>query len=429
MEIFTGNFSTAIQQGLKYRWIQERLPKDSARRIVVLTGARQTGKTTLVKMQYPELNYISLDSIEDRQAVSGIKTSLWSKIVGRAIIDEAQKEPTVFEKIKWAYDQGEIDFSVLTGSSQILLLSKVRETLAGRGFLFDLWPLMASELRSVQYAPPEYPLIHRILKVGTDFQHIMEEEPSILMSHEEENALFPLEYLSRWGGMPELLRLNEKERGEWLRSYQQTYLERDLSDLARLKDLGPFLTFQRLAMLRSASLISFSDLARDAGVSVNTARRYLEYLRISYQAFMLKPWYRNLTSRMIKAPKLYWLDIGLLRQGTGQWGPLSGQMFETLAVSEIKKWLSTNDPDTRMFFYRTRSGMEVDLILETPDGLIGIEIKNRERLGKSDFRPLKALADALKGDWKGGIVLYNGREIIQLSKTHSIWGIPLYRFV
>lgn len=413
----------------KYRWLSSRLEDVGAPRLIVITGARQTGKTTLVKGYYPDLQYFNLDIIEEREVLSTLRTRAWASAVGNAIIDEAQKAPQVFEKVKWAFDEKEIDFSVLTGSSRILLLEKVRETMAGRAFLFDLWPVMASELRSQENQPPEFPLIHRIITVDEGCDRILEKEPVVLLGDEFEKRHAAIEHLMQWGGMPGLLPLSDVERHEWLRSYHQTFLERDLADLVRLRDLSPFRKLQHLAMRRTGTLLSFSELARDAGIAVNTARRFIEYLRISYQTILLQPWYRNLTSQVVKSPKLYWLDIGLLRQGTGQWGEMSGEMFETLVIGEIFKWIKTMSPDTGIYYYRTRSGMEVDLILETKKGLIGIEIKKRSTVSAVDTRSLRSIADHLGSEWYCGMVIYNGSELKQLNDSPSIWAVPFHRLV
>lgn len=426
---YTGYHASMRTKKKKFRWLNRRLADTDARTLIVITGARQTGKTTLVRLRFPALPYYNLDAIEERESLAALRTRAWAGTVGPAVLDEAQKEPSVFEKVKWAFDEGEIDFSVLTGSSRILLLSKVRETLAGRAFLYDLWPLMASELRCDEDHDPVFPLIHRIITENATLNTILSHEPPLLLGPNEELRRSAIEHLTRWGGMPGLLPFEPKERHEWLRSYQQTFLERDLADLVRLRDLAPFRILQRLAMLRSGGLLSFSELARDAGIAVNTARRFVEYLRISYQTILLQPWFRNLTSQVVKTPKLYWLDIGLLRQGTRQWGPITGEMFETLVVGEIHKWISTMLPDTGMYFYRTRSGMEVDLILETDNGLVGVEIKSRPTVAPVDTKSLRAVAVRLGKEWRGGLVVYNGSEISRLSKTHSLWAVPLHRLV
>ncbi|HDM77248.1 MAG TPA: hypothetical protein ENG51_12405, partial [Deltaproteobacteria bacterium] len=132
----------------KKRVLKKILPDPLARRLVVITGARQTGKTTLAKEKYANLKYINLDSPENREVVNNIHSASWGTSVGNAVLDEAQKAPVVFEKVKYAFDEGSISFSVLTGSSQILLLKKVRESLAGRAFFYELWPLMQCEMNN-----------------------------------------------------------------------------------------------------------------------------------------------------------------------------------------------------------------------------------------------------------------------------------------
>ena len=412
-----------------FRWLSTRLPTHDTRRVVVLTGARQTGKTTLARANYPDIHYVNLDSIEDREALRGIHTSAWARTVGNAVLDEAQKEPSVFEKIKWAFDEGEIDFTVLLGSSRILLLDKVRETLAGRSFLFDLWPLMASELRHRAGEKPARPLLYRILVETDPIIDLLMNEPSHLLGTDEAVRREAVEHLLRWGGMPGLLPLEDSDRRNWLRSYQQTYLERDLADLVRLSDLHPFRSLQRLCMLRSGQLLSYSELARDAGLAATTVRRYLEYMKISYQTILLQPYHRNLTSRQVKSPKLYWMDLGLLREGTRQWGEPTGAMFETFVVGEIHKMVSTMALDAELHFYRTRSGMEVDLILETPRGVLAIEVKNRKTVAPTDSRGLRTLRQHFKSEWIGGVIVYRGTEMTPISADDSIWAVPIHRLV
>jgi uncharacterized protein len=413
----------------RFRWLATRLPAPGQRRIVVITGARQTGKTTLARRVYPELRHLNLDAIEEREALRSVRTRAWGRTVGPAVIDEVQKEPGVFDKVKYAYDEGLVDFTVLLGSSRLLLLSRIQETLAGRAFLYDLHPLMASEIRSPVGAAPERPLIDHVLRAEEPLDDVLEDLPEVQLGEVAELGRDAIDHLAAWGGMPELLHLSDEDRHQWLRSYQQTWLERDLADLARLRDLHPFRTLQRLAMLRSGRLVSYSDLARDAGIGVSTARRYLEYLRLTYQVFFLPPYHRNLTSTVIKAPKLYWLDLGLLRQGTGVWGPLDGEMFETMVVAEVHKWVHTMALDTPLSFYRTRSGLEVDLLVTTPRGIVGMEIKHREVVVDKDLRGLRALGQALGPQWVGGLVITRGGTLRRLDAQARIWAVPVERLL
>ena len=402
-----------------------RLPKSGRRRLVVLTGARQTGKTTLARRLYPRLRYLNLDSIEEREAARDLPTAAWAETVGPAVVDEAQKEPVVFDKVKFAYDEGNLPFSALLGSSRILLLDRVRETLAGRAFLYELWPLMLSEIRSPAGESPEAPLFDRLLTAPASFAEILGAEPSRLFGEEAGGRIEALRHLSEWGGMPELLSLEDHERRDWLRSYQQTWLERDLNDLVRVSDLLPFRTLQRLAMLRTAELLHYAELARDAALGVTTVRRYLEYLRLSYQVVLLPPYGRNLTSATVKTPKIHWMDLGLLRREIGASGPLTGPMFETLVVGEAHKWIETMGRDARLSFYRTRSGREVDLLVSLPSGVIGIEVKNRARVARRDASALRALAAALDSEWVGGLVVHRGEEIAEMEP--GIWAVPVHR--
>ncbi len=393
---------------------------------MILTGARQTGKTTLAQQKYPSLNYINLDSPENRESLRAISSASWGKNVGDAIIDEAQKEPVIFEKVKYAYDQKGISFCLLLGSSQILLLKKIRESLAGRVSLYELWPLLMSELHwdgdSKQIQPP---LIERFFS-EKDFSHILQDEPGVLVDRAEAKYQEAEDHLLRWGGMPALLSLSNEERWKWLRDYQYTYLERDLGDLARLDDLLPFRTFEKLSALRSGRLLNYSEIARDAAISVDTARRYLEYLRLSYQTVLLQPYHKNITSSVIKTPKLYWIDIGLLRQLSGMRGEVSGEIYETMVVGELIKWMKTAQKNTEIYFYRTRSGLEVDVILETEDGIIGIEAKARKILAPADVRPLREVAAGLRREWRGGLVVYRGNAVKKVADP-NIWAIPSRR--
>jgi predicted AAA+ superfamily ATPase len=410
----------------KYRFLKRFLPKEARGKIVLLTGARQTGKTTLIQEQYTKLKYINLDAPENRELVRMISSSAWARDMGEVIIDEAQKEPVVFEKIKYAFDAKQINGSVLLGSSQILLLKKIRESLAGRVSMYELWPLLLSELSQPADAEIEpNPLVDELFS-DQPLDDLFSALPSVLHSGIEDRYREAEAYLSLWGGMPSLLPLAEEGRWKWLRDYEYTYLERDLSDLARLDDLQPFRKFQKLTALRAAQLLNYSEIARDAGVSVDTARRYLEYLNLSYQVILLQPYYKNLTSSVVKTPKVYWTDIGILRQLTGNRGEISGALYENMVASEMTKWIKTAQRDAELYFYRTYSGREVDLILQTNFGIIGLEIKSRGKIVNSDIRPMREIAAKLGKEWRGGLVVYAGKEIKKIGEPH-IWTMPFWR--
>jgi len=358
------------------RILSRHLPDASSRQLILITGARQTGKTTIVKNQYKKLPYYNLDAIEYRDQLSSISTFNWSKEVGISVIDEIQKEPGLFDKIKYAYDEGTLSFSVFTGSSQILLLRKIQETLAGKVSLRELFPFMFRELFDHNFANKDPILLERLVFVKK-IDNILNGLNSVLIGETSELHTKVEDWLNTWGGMAPLIHIsNPDERKFWLKDYAIAYLERDLADLAKLNDLKPFRKFQQITALRTANLVSYTELAKDAGIAIESARRYLKYLRISYQTFLIQPYHKNLTSSLVKTPKLYWFDNGLVRHLSGIGFDIdNGQLYENYVASEINKYIRTNRLDVKLSFYRTRSGMEIDFILESVFGIIAIEAK------------------------------------------------------
>ncbi len=413
----------------KYRYLKEHFPSDQVKGLLLLTGARQVGKTTLVKSVFENTRYINLDAPENREMLREVSSSSWGRDIGCAIVDEAQKEPIVFDKIKYAYDQGAISFSLILGSSQILLMKKIRESLAGRVSIYELWPLLMSEIQSgSDHLKNAQPLMSQLISAKKErIQEVLNSIPASLLDQEDVFFKDAEKHLLRWGGMPALLPLSDDQRMKWLKDYEYTYLERDLSDLARIDNLIPFRKFQQLAALRSASLLSYSELARDAGMSVDTARRYLEYLRLSYQVVLLQPYYKNLTSSLVKTPKIYWLDIGILRILSGYHNENTGAVYETMVVSELIKWIKTVQAQAECYFYRTRSGLEVDLIVETPQGIVGLEAKASHHVMSIDAKSMKSVAQKLGSAWQGGFVIYSGNFIKKIAEP-NIWAIPSRRF-
>jgi predicted AAA+ superfamily ATPase len=410
------------------RFINARLPNPTAKRIVLITGARQTGKTTSAKHRYAKLPYFNLDSLEYRIQLSEVSSFEWGRSVGNAVIDEVQKLPQALEKVKYAFDEGAIDFSVLLGSAQVLLMKQVRESLAGRVYIYELWPLTLAELvHGASGKALPVPLLFQALEEN-DIAGVLKEQSPHMPGEGRQRRIEAESHLLQWGGMPGLLPVEkEKDRRDWLRSYNLSYLERDLADLSRMDDLDPFRKFHTLSALRSACLLSYTSLANDAGVSVPTVRKYLEYLRISYQAFLLPSFSRNITSTVVKTPKVYWSDIGLMRQLAGATGPVDGRIFENHCIAELFKYVRTTSSNVEMYFYRTRSGLEVDCLLKTPKGIAGLEIKSRERVTPSDASRLHAVGAALGKEWMGGIVVYRGDAITDLG--NGIWAVPSWRLL
>ncbi len=328
----------------------------------------------------------------------------------------------LLEKLKWSYDEGRLDFSVLLGSSRITLLERVRESLAGRIFLYELWPLTVGEL-----APhfggrkPEQPLITRLLG-GLDRPDALSDSlKPAWVGQQAGAAQSALLHLLQWGGLPSLLQYADQERLAWLDAYQATYLERDLADLARLRDLDPFSACHRLASLRTASILSYSEIARDAGLPVTTVRRYLGYLELSYQTFRLNPWTKNPSVRFIKSPKLIWCDLGVQRVLSGQTGGLTGQQYESAIISQLLIHLWSLGIRATPSFLRTSGGTEVDLLLESQHGILAVEIKNRPKVTERDAVSVERAGRLMNGAYRAGLVVYRGNEVGQIGgSVHAV---------
>lgn len=406
------------------RSLARRLPAaDAGRRLVVLTGARQVGKTTLARGLYGgALRYLNFDSAGERERAGAVPAEGWGRAVGPAILDEVQKVPAVFEKVKWAYDEGQIGFSVLLGSSRILLLDQVRESLAGRTFLYELWPLTACELAPFfGDALPEPPLIGRLAGQPERAGGVLAALESGVVGPQAGAAQAAVGHLLEWGGMPPLLQYPPEERLSWLDAYQTTYLERDLADLAQLRNLDAFAACHRLAALRAGQILSYSELARDAALPVSTVRRYLRYLELSYQTFSLPAWSDNAGSRLVKAPKLIWIDAGIQRILAGQTAGLRGEQYESAMIAQSLTTLWNLGTRVRPSYLRTAGGLEVDLILETEAGLLAVEIKARPAT-RHDAAPIEKARRFFGDRLRAGIVLCRGQGVERLAE--STWAVP-----
>lgn len=407
------------------RFLAARLPQGAPpRRLIVLSGARQVGKTTLAREHWSSgLRYLNLDSPGERARLAAVPAEAWANAVGPAVLDEVQKAPALLDPLKWAYDAGRIDFSVLLGSSRIVLLERVRESLAGRAFLYELWPLAAGELAPAFGGElPAQPAIVRLFDASVAPAQVMASLAASLVGPAAGAADAAVGHLLAWGGLPTLLSYAEPERWAWLDSYQAAYLERDLGDLARLRDLEAFAACHRLAALRAGNLLSYSELARDAGLPTTTVRRYLRYLDLSYQTLHLPAWSGNPALRLIKAPKLLWFDGGVQRILSGQLAGLTGAQYESAIAAQILIALSSFGVRAAPSFLRTAAGLEVDLILEQQERVVALEFKARSRVDRHDATALRRARQILGNRMSLGLVVYRGNELGELDE--GIFAIP-----
>jgi len=333
---------------------------------VVLTGPRQSGKTTVLTHVFSkDYRYVSVEPPDIRVAAFEDPRGFLSMYPPPVIIDEVQNVPELLPYIKERIDNDRSRNGqyILTGSQNLLLVEKITESLAGRAAILHLFPLSRREAEG----RPDKPL---------PWESKPEEPSTVKVSlHEIWDSFLR-------GGYPELNADPDRNIALWHGSYVQTYLERDIRGLRHIGDLSQFQSFLRALAARSARLINYSDIARDLGIAVNTVKSWLSLLEATFQVIVLRPYYANIGKRLVKSPKVYFSDVGTLCYLTGlrdpehaASGPMGGQILETAVLSEIVRTLSHRGIDPQVYFWRTSAGSEVDFIVESENTLIPIEVK------------------------------------------------------
>jgi hypothetical protein len=344
--------------------------------VVSVTGPRQSGKTTLVRNALEGYDYVSLELPDERDLAIHDPRAFLGQFARPVIIDEAQRAPELFSYIQVAVDeQGDAGRFVLTGSQNFLLLQAVSQSLAGRCAVLHLLPFSQGELAR---RPPA-----EIAALGLRTRDGPKKPPRPLAE-----TLFT-------GFYP---RIHDRELPprEWLANYYQTYLERDVRTVLNVGDIESFGRFVRLCAARNAQLLNLSSLASDCGITHTTARRWLSVLEASFLVLLLRPHHKNLGKRLIRSPKLYFLDSGLLCFLLGIRSAAEivhhsqrGAIFETLILSELhKNFLHRGEP-SELYFWRDSTGHEVDFIIDMGTRRVGIEAKSAETIAADFFDGLR----------------------------------------
>ncbi|MYA77938.1 MAG: ATP-binding protein [Gemmatimonadetes bacterium] len=391
-------------------------------RQIALTGARQTGKTTLVKAGFPECGFVSLEDPIVRPDFTALSAAQWYQRYPRVILDEIQKAPSIVESVKAVYDRYPDSRSILLGSSQILLMDQIRESLAGRVTIMELYPLTIPEMMTDSWHDPV--VESRLV------QYLESGDPDMLVSGIPQQsdryarAVDCLDHYLEFGGMPVVsdITLSREDRYGWLQDYLRTYLQRDLRDLAKLRDLVPYVRMLRALGGLAGGLLNTSELARLAGVTHRTINRFVTYLEISYQVIQLQPWFRNRNKRLSKAAKIHFLDPGIQRALLNRRGRPSGTEFEGAIIAEINKQTRNLRLPVDFYHLRTVNGREVDLLIETESGYVPIEVKYKDRVSNRDARHLRRLQEILDKPVLQALVLSNDSHIRDLGD--GVMGIP-----
>jgi predicted AAA+ superfamily ATPase len=334
---------------------------------IVVTGARQVGKTTLLRELFPTLNYVSLDSLPEAELAESNPDEFLRRFPAPLIVDEVQYAPKLFRHLKRAIDarrelRGQF---ILTGSQKFTLMREVTESLAGRCAVVELEGLCCRELGE--------------LVVG-------ESEPT--------------EILTR-GSFPELWRDRTISSAEYYRSYLSTYLERDVRQILNVGALRDFDRFMRAIATRSGQLLNKTEIARDVGVTAKTIGDWLSVLEASNQITILEPFFRNITKRVVKSPKLYFCDSGLLCHLLGidnsslKTFAGIGSVWETFVLAELRKISAASSQQPTFWFYRDGAAHEVDLVIEKGGRLNLAEIKWAEIPNPRDGASMSTIASEL----------------------------------
>lgn len=395
-------------------------------RIIVLTGARQTGKTTLAKNDFSKFTYLSIEDPMLRIQYKNLTASQWQTHYPQAILDEVQKEPSLIESIKSTYDQYEDVRYLLLGSSQLLLLKKVRETLAGRCIIEEVFPLTLPEILTQNWSDKiRKSWFQRFIET----HKIQETMPSFQLDVNFAQRLQVFQDYIIFGGYPAIVNkeFSDENRVEWLRNYVRTYLERDLRDIAEIKSLEPFIKVQQMTALLTSQLVNYSKLANEADVTSKTAQRFLQYLEISYQTVMIQPWAKNKMKRLVKSPKLHYLDPGVQRAILQKRGDITGGEFESAVVAEIYKQIKVLGVEGQFYHLRTHDGAEIDLLFEMEEGVLAFEIKQTNRVTKKDARHLYRLESILNKKVLMSFVLSKDNQIYQYE--NNIMALPAAMFL
>ncbi|OGC23959.1 AAA family ATPase [candidate division WOR-1 bacterium RIFOXYB2_FULL_42_35] len=393
---------------MKKRFLEKPL-KSAAKKypIVTLTGPRQSGKTTLAKTAFPKYRYVSLEDPDQRSFAEKDPRGFLEEYNQYVILDEVQRVPQLFSYLQTLVDEKKLPGQfVLTGSNQFTLNEKISQSLAGRAAIFKLLPFSLAELLA---RPPQ----SFWEKPAAPSQKIA--PPKATLSRVIFEGLYP--------------RIHDQkiDPRQWYRDYFETYVTKDVRNLLELGDLRSFEQFVRLLAGRSGQILNLTSLGNDLGVSHTTAKRWLSVLEASYLVALLPPYYKNFNKRIIKAPKVYFLDSGFLCfllqiKNPKEWAthPQLGSIFETFIVSEIFKSFTHAGLTPPLYFWRDRSGTEIDLLIDHGGKGFPVEIKASQTINQDFLRPISSWLKLPNNKQTEGAIVFGGKNYQKRSKLQIV---------
>ena len=411
-EIVLHNSQEMVKMVIK-RTLEKYINKLSTQfKVVLLTGARQVGKSTLLKICGENRDYVTLDDIDERQMAINDPKLFLEKHKPPVTIDEIQYAPNLLSYIKIAVDNSDKNGQYwLTGSQQFHMMKNVSESLAGRVAIVDLYGFSLKELDKVEHFP-FMPIIEFI-----------EKSKKISKPHD----LLGL-YEKIWrGSYPKINVDTEISWKTFYKSYLGTYIERDIRDLKVIKNEMDFLKFMGVVAARTGQMLNYADISNEVGVSLNTVKSWISILVSSNIVYLLPPYFNNLNKRMVKTPKLYFLDTGLCSFLTNwnspealESGAMSGAMLETFIVGEILKSYAHNSDSVSMYYYRDKEKREIDIVIDCNGKLYPIEIKKTANPDKKAIKNFSVIPYDRMGE---GALIYMGQDYMPI--TDNINAIPV----
>ena len=358
------------------------LERAKAYPVVTVLGPRQSGKTTLCRIAFPDKPYVNLEQPDVREFAQQDPQAFLTQYPDGAVLDEIQNVPSLLSWIQVLTDSDpRAGRFVLTGSHQLQLSAQLTQSLAGRTAVIELLPLSLSELMSQNVSMPTDGAVEQwMLQGGYPRIHAQQMSPEVMLS-----------------------------------DYFATYVERDVRQLINLRHLREFGQCVRLLAGRTGQLLNQSSLGNEVGVSSNTITQWLSILEASFVVFTLAPWSANLGKRLVKSPKVYFYDVGLACWLLGiktveqlQYHPLRGALFENLVVLEVMKAQRNQGLREPLYFFRDSNGLEVDLLLERAEGLVLVEIKASQTVAAPLFKGLRTVSALLGERVKKQYLVYGG---------------------
>lgn len=377
-------------------WIERTMAKEIRKRIkqypiLAVTGPRQSGKTTLLKTLFPDYEYVSLENPDHRSFAQEDPNGFLQQYADKVVFDEVQRVPELFSYLQTMVDKsGKMGQYILSGSQNFHLLKHITQSLAGRVVLFRLLPLDTQELEQAKKMPANY--LDACIQGGY---------PAIY-----HRGLDPTDFYA---------------------NYIRTYIEKDVTELIHVRDINSFRTFLGLCAARAGQLLNLTALANDCNISQPTAKAWLSVLESSYLVFQLYPYHDNFNKRLVKTPKLYFYDVGLLTHLLQIRKPqelainrLKGNIFENFVIANFQKFNENRYQHLNYYFWQDHSGLEIDLLLKTANAFDVYEVKSTQTLSGALFKNLQRFIELVKPQAVSPYLVYGGDQALVRSNVQVL---------